>query len=346
MSEKIDWALNPSNIASIGAIDEFYDLYFQIQEIYEKQKNMYLKNHQYLLPFDWDRITRKDVRKACEPIMNKYLLLFTNEYSKIFANAHGFEQFHFLNWKVIDKNNQQGQLGKIVVSFKSFRDFLVEFQYAVTRIIHKWKSSTLPNLSFQNVSMEVNNHILTYVSQNTKVEITPIGNFSSVSSDVLYVFENLSSTVCYVNKHPIVAGSFTASLAASPGQITFPVHFCSQCGRYFIGEKTLQVFEKKYGKILAVKKKIGNNEGLYDDLNIESRLHQLGYNVSDGRTEQERQSLLKNLLDKGFITYFEMVRSIEWNINNLKHNPDAVEKWKRDLKFIGQCVLDSQKQEK
>lgn len=339
MAKKIDLALNPGNLAKIGAIDDFYDLYISIQEIYEENQQVYLRNHPYLLPLDWEKLARKDVRKVCEPLMNEYLVLFTNDYSKIFANAHGFDSFIFLNWKLNDKACEK-RYGHVKVWFKSFDSFLIELQYAVTRIIHKWKSNVKPQTLFEDVLDEVNHHIVTYVAENAKVIVRQSKSTSMPSSDVLYIYENLSSTFCYINKHDIVPGSYTANMTTGSGQIQFPVHFCTQCKKFFIGEKTLRAFESQYGKLLIPKKKMSTTEGFYNSLNMESRLHQFGYNVSDGRFDAERQALLKALLDGGYITYFEMVRCIEWNINNLKHNTFALEKWKRDLKYIGQYILD------
>ena len=33
VAQKFNWALTPSNVANIGAIDDFYDLYVSIQEL-------------------------------------------------------------------------------------------------------------------------------------------------------------------------------------------------------------------------------------------------------------------------------------------------------------------------
>ena len=62
------------------------------------------------------------------------------------------------------------------------------------------------------------------------------------------------------------------------------------------------------------------------------------YNVSDGKSDEERQALLKYLLEKNYISYFEMARIIEWNISHAQNKPYALPKWKSDLKFIGEFI--------
>ncbi len=45
MAAKRNWALTPSGVADIGVIDDFYDLYVEIQEIYENQKEQFYETH-------------------------------------------------------------------------------------------------------------------------------------------------------------------------------------------------------------------------------------------------------------------------------------------------------------
>ena len=79
------------------------------------------------------------------------------------------------------------------------------------------------------------------------------------------------------------------------------------------------------------------NFSKYDD---ESKLHQYGYNVVDGElSERERQNLLAFLFDNKIMTYFEICRDIENAISIFDGRPKyalALEKWRRDLKYIGE----------
>lgn len=97
--------------------------------------------------------------------------------------------------------------------FVSFSDFLVQLQIAVTRIIHNWKLRDQPKYAFARLQEEINNHILTYVQNNTVVEILSGDETTQVTEKVLYIYENLSSTTCYINKHPVNEDCFASNFA-------------------------------------------------------------------------------------------------------------------------------------
>lgn len=149
MAEKFQWALNPSNVASIDAMDDFYGLYLQLDSIYEETQQQFLDHNGNLRFVDsrtWDKAARKKVRAACEPIMNKYLPVFTSEHTRIFATAYGFEEFFFLNMRCLDKPNGKPPFGKFRITPKNYEAFLREFQYAVTRVIHQRELHTISTL--------------------------------------------------------------------------------------------------------------------------------------------------------------------------------------------------------
>lgn len=45
--------------------------------------------------FYFPEFIKVEVRKLFEPLLNKYLYLFSNEYDHIFASAYAFEHFNF-----------------------------------------------------------------------------------------------------------------------------------------------------------------------------------------------------------------------------------------------------------
>ena len=99
MIAKTIWALTPVNLASIGAIDDFYDLYVSIKEIYKAQREQFIGTNGKDKTLFWDqrnKLCKKEVRQACEPVMNRYLHIFADGYTKILANAYGFQVFDFL----------------------------------------------------------------------------------------------------------------------------------------------------------------------------------------------------------------------------------------------------------
>ena len=340
MRDKNRCSLNSANLAIIGALDDFYDVYIQIQNIYNNQRDMFTTNHgekRTLWPDTWDNMCKKDVRAVCEPLMNRYLPVFVDGHSRIFANAHGFAAFSFLRIKSNDRTTHPIH---VKIQMISFEEFLAEFQFAVTRIIHRRIIRDLPKYDFERLFEEVNNHIVSYAQEKNLVQICPAENLEQ-TNEVLYIYENLQSIACSKYGHNIEVSTFVADFAMGSGKIVLPVHFCVQCKKYFIGRITLSLFENTYGKLLIRKRQYSENADKYADLNEESLLHQLGYNVSDGRTDMERQRLLVTLLNKQKITYLDIVKTIESNIRLSGHKPQAVTKWKRDLTGLEYGLLFS-----
>ena len=111
------------------------------------------------------------------------------------------------------------------------------------------------------------------------------------------------------------------------------------------GEGNINEYEKIYGKMLIMKRKYSeaiDKENTFEGFNVESPLHQYGYNVrADGLSELERQKLLIGLIETKRLTYLEICRTIEQSINLLQNSPQyaqAVLKWRKDLKFIGDYI--------
>lgn len=339
MAQKFKWALTPVNVAKIGAIDDFYDLYVAIQELYESQRSLFMEeygNYRQLWPEKWDELCRVKVRRMCEPIMNKYICLFSDEYDKMFANSYGFQVFSFLHLKSVVSKNQPITIKSQIISFA---DFLIEFQLAISRIIYRRKTKTQPKYKYERVEQEINDHVFLYVQEHTILDILPKNEPNLITNAILYVYESLSGTSCYLKTHHIVAEKFVADFASGSGKIALPVHYCTKCNKYFIGKTTLSLFEKNYGKLLIKRRALSVENDDFSGFNVESRLYQLGYNVSDGCSDAERQLLLTTLLDKNYITYLDMTRCIEFNIKIHHDKPVAVEKWKKDLRYIGDYVI-------
>lgn len=75
----------------------------------------------------------------------------------------------------------------------------------------------------------------------------------------------------------------------------------------------------------------------------ESKLHQYGYNVIDGKlSSDERLDLLISLIESKRMSYIEICSTIENNIqifsSSYRHQL-AVRKWKDDLKAIGDYII-------
>ena len=335
--KKDEWKLTPLALASIGAIDDFYDLYAEVQRIYaivwNEQFEVRGTSNNYFPEF-WDRDARKRVKNACIPIIKKHGTLFLGEKNTkpLFINAEGFKPFSFLKVTIRPEFD-------ISVEFKSFADFLIEIQFAVVRSLFIRRGKDNPDLAFGVVFDEINYNITKYTEDHSLVRISPISDHAEQDiCPVLYIYENLSSVGCRLKGHLIVPTTCVVNFLSGNGEIILPVHYCEDCRKYFIGKTTLKLFEKTYGKFRIKKKKIDANEDPFN-LNKESILFQLGYNVSDGRSEMERQKLLAFLLESRSVSYLEMVRCIEFNIQMHTNHKEAIVKWKRDLKYIGDYVI-------
>ena len=139
---------------------------------------------------------------------------------------------------------------------------------------------------------------------------------SAKTDNTLYIFDNLICISCYKKNHPIVPARYVAVVAKNAKKISLPVHYCTCCNRFFIGAKTLSVFEKLFGKLIIEKKDISEMESGFGYFSPESNLHALGYNVIDGKlTENERERLLIYLVENDLISYAELCATIEQNIN-------------------------------
>lgn len=337
------YALTRHNLALLGALDDFYQLYvdvydFIIQQMVEHTKKIFEDNHKEYhgeIQFYFPDSLKPQLRKLFEPTLNKYLHLFTNEYTRIFATAYDFHLFTYIQVR--------GRQYMLV----PFDDFCKSIENVYVNSFYKRKCNQNSNVSQETVFKQVNTRIqiLSAVAQK-KIFVQSNSASPEADSTVLYVIRALSCTLCYQQQHYIEAKAYVASLANSDRFITLPVHFCTVCHRYFIGDKTLHEYEKTYGEILVMKQRYKDETlssvDFFNDFNQESLLHQYGYNVRiDGLPESTRRNLLISLIEKKLLSYHEICRTIEQNISLFQGNPQysqAVTKWKSDLKFIGDYV--------
>ncbi len=329
------YSLTPSAVADIGAMDDFYDLYIKIEEIYSDEVEKIKRGNESNGSYNPSKVNdslqcSKEVRDAFEPVLQKYLILFSDENRKIHANPHAFKKINFLHYIKYEK-----------VTFITFKEFLKEFEDVVCRILYKWRLQEKPKYLFEAICRETEHHLRESLKKYKKVSIDETGECLPTDAP-LFIFRNLSRTACHIYRHRIVPETFTADFAAMSGKILLPVHYCENCKHYFIGAETLKLYEKNYGKLLVQKRKMDVCDSFLN-LRLESILHEFGYNVSDGKTEKERQQLLIRLLETGKVTYDDITRCIEFNIQMHWDKPVALEKWKHDLKYVGDYIITHHK---
>ena len=333
-------ALNSYRLALFGALDDFYQLYIDvynlaIQHMVEYTAKELERTHQKpngQLYFSFPKSVKLQVMKLFEPVLNRHLYIFTNEYHEIFAHSYAFHHFNFFP---LNDGLSHRRL--------TFREFYPSIEDIYIDIFYKWKGE----ISRESIAKSVNERIqiLAYLKAQ---EITVSPSQTSLYTDTnhpLYLIASLSSTACYRENHPVEPKSYVASLVSGNGQILLPAHYCPTCNRYFIGSKTLNEYEKQFGKFLIIKRLYQNSSSGFDsfsNFNAESLLHQYGYTVkADVLSDVERQKLLVSLMEKKQLTYHEICRTIEQNIKLFQGSPKythAVSKWMQDLKFVGDYI--------
>ena len=328
-------ALTKENLAYLGALDDFYELYERYWDLYEAASEEY-KTEKGCDPAPWtiEGRIKPQFRKLVEPVFQQYSYLFIDPPRKVHASAAGFKTFSMFHHDP-----------KIILSFKrdTFSQFLDSIQEAIVRALLNRYITGIKNCKPPDIDSEVNEHLW-----NKKEDAMAVASFTAdeplfITDDPVYVFERLSSIICYRDGHEIEHRPVIVEKIDGSGYVFLPTHYCKQCKRHFIGRITLNLFDKMHGKIFVKRVKAIENGEAFDSFRMESNLHQWGYNVIDGEmTENERRDLLIFLLTHKKISYFEICRTIEQNIqlfsNSAKHSL-AVLKWQRDLKHIGEYVI-------
>lgn len=123
-----------------------------------------------------------------------------------------------------------------------------------------------------------------------------------------------------------------------------PVHYCKTCKRYLCGRLSFSLYKDFFGRFIieTCDLLLGRDDSW--SLDSESKLHRFGYNVINGRLSSlERRNILISLLESKKMSFFEITATIEQNIRIFEGNYrmfKAIEKWRSDLRFINDYVLD------
>lgn len=120
-------------------------------------------------------------------------------------------------------------------------------------------------------------------------------------------------------------------------------------GECFMDIGIFRAFVKEYGNPgLQLSFEESSSFGLsFDELRVESILHAYGYTVSesDALTEAERRELLTEIVDLELLTIPYIVNLLDFFIRT--HTSDkyynARDKWKRDMKYIADYKINTQR---
>lgn len=336
--------LTEETLVYLGIYDETYDLYYNLLQVYTLAYNGYYevnREESLLWPQKLDALSRKECRKLIEEYLKLYSHIFSNEYPRYHTNASNMAAFSMLN---VSCNRLEMTCRPI-----TFRFFLKELSNLIVRIVFMRTHHDKPNISEQFIREQINKNVTTELLKAEQQRFKKTKNdFVPISSELI-VFHSLSLISCNHKKHKVIPKMYTADLVNKSVPITIPVHYCETCGRCFVGERTLSIYEKMFGKIfvkLSYEEVRTHNGKAFSNFSDESLLHRLGYNVIEGKfTEHERRELLVYFLEHQKISYFEMCRDLENAIRifqNVETHKNAVEKWTSDLSYICEYMLNKQ----
>lgn len=126
------------------------------------------------------------------------------------------------------------------------------------------------------------------------------------------------------------------------GIVALPVHYCTQCNKYMMGELSFSLFGECFGNICVQIRKDSDCKSDFYDFEAASELFKLGYTARAGKlSDYERRRLLVEIWESGELSFAQIIATIENDIKRGQNNPifaNAVPKWRSDLKYINDYV--------
>ena len=356
------------NLALDGSLEKFRELYSSVCEIYAKQIG---ENTIYTLDPTYCESQIK--LEICELFSHFFVetknLYINQETRQIQIQLRNLKYFSFLDKHAIDSflslsdmllgwgRASTDCLPEKYAYFRfrgirlvqhiaiSFENFISQYIKVVSSAIFDEKSHHNSSISPSAIISSVEQNALHYFAKKKESCIININSENTPTNYPLYLYDRLINTGCYQEKHDIVSAKYFALQSQGNNLVILPVHYCKSCKKHLMGRESFDLFESCFGKfILQAKHYLPSSNSSYDMLG-ESKLHQLGYNVVAGKmSDLERQSLLISILNGKLLSYFEIASTIEQNIRIFDRHPkmlDAVTKWRRDLKFLGEYIVNS-----
>ena len=152
--------------------------------------------------------------------------------------------------------------------------------------------------------------------------------------------------LCVKDGHKLTDIKARIKVLPSNGQVNeviIPAAHCERCDKYYILESHYQMV-KRQGVIICkvVEEKFwrrDNNGISYSNLNKESVLHIMGYNVSEviGLTSIQRHRILEMIVDEHILSRMEICNHLDWLIERNSYRDNfkyAIEKWTDDREYI------------
>ena len=164
--------------------------------------------------------------------------------------------------------------------------------------------------------------------------------------DVLYIYKG--ETKCFREHHNIEP--VTAKVFARRGNVVdININCCCDCHKYFISESEFFHYRDLYGIVCGLKVDRHSTGYARFPMAEYSVLRLYGYNVGkeDNLSDEERQSLLKILVEHDYVKKPEIIKYLEMFIKMNRGRlemADSVSKWQADLAYVRELGLENQPQ--
>lgn len=169
------------------------------------------------------------------------------------------------------------------------------------------------------------------------------GEFSYIS-DTLLIYKG--ETKCFREHHSIEP--VTADVLARRGsKASININYCTNCHKYFISEHEFFHYRDLYGIVCKLKVDRASSGFAHVPMAEYSILRLYGYNVGkdDDYSDEERQNLLRILIENNYVSKPEIIKYLDMFItmNSGKDNmEDSISKWESDLEFVRGFGIDTQ----
>ncbi|MEE1283169.1 MAG: hypothetical protein UHK60_13110 [Acutalibacteraceae bacterium] len=366
MNNKYD--LTPLNLALDGTLEQFIELYNYTYNVYLKlikdnpKLKLYEQNDRELLKL----YAMPLIFPKFENLIFRRLSFFTNKYKSISLNSNHFKYFTFFDDEKITKfewrrqyefelfvNDRTGYNDNYIILDNNFvfeeivsglDKFLYYFRSIVVRAICEKEKEQNPSYTIFQASKDVRNRIKErMILRHNECKIPKNDNIS-LTDEPLYIYDALNNIACKRNNHELIPKRYHAQHTDGKNIIALPVHYCKTCKRYLCGRLSFSLYKEFFGKFVIETHNLILGQDDSWDLYGESKLHRFGYNVINGElTISERRDILVSLLESKKMSFFEITATIEQNIRIFEGNYlmfRAVEKWRSDLGFINNYMLD------
>ena len=268
-----DYSLTKENLAYLGLFEPFYDLYCSYKDILlDAQEELNAQKGQTVWPDEITKFANNKSRLLFNEFFDRYSYLFIDEEYIFHTNTVFMRLMALYNTKPLT----------LEISFVSFERFLKDLEGAVAYLIRNKKEKEFSrSFNEETILRNVNNRIQNLVNRAKAYQNSNSVNPEKICEEFT-IYANLKNISCNQKKHKINSSFCYCNLLENK-VVRLPIHYCATCNKYFIGIESLKIYEKTYGKIIAVKHY--ESDGCIFDNFGESELYQTGYNAEKKRND-------------------------------------------------------------